>query len=307
MKKSFSIFCLLLLSLTLQSADMRFRDELDQKVYQQTTEHAKHLAQTSKSDSRIALLLKLLDHLKEKSPEAEKIRQALLFNDPLIGGADRSISLAALLKEKGIKLEDERNSYSAALAMYVISRSLNPKDKLVAEKVSAAQDNQMDINVATLLKGATRPQIYDPKKAAEDIARQIQEDLEAAQKAKSDYTAPKRDYKTKEDITKLLKAYKFTNYSYSEVGFLDAINRLQHKLYWMGVHFQVDNGKRISIINTKRAKNGALYYYGPFETPYPSEFVVNGTKTMLQILDHMEESLDLKINIVDGGVIISDG
>ncbi|MCM8539202.1 MAG: hypothetical protein NE328_02935 [Lentisphaeraceae bacterium] len=287
-----------LMSSTSLFAEMSVENERDRLIHEKSYVLAAEILSKDIRSKAGSDLVKFCAWLNPEHEGIKAIRTKLVFGDPVTAvGKGDSTQLAKLLM---FRLKDF-DAQSKRILYTVIAASVDPQNVDASAQMKEFKDQGADISLAKALKESEKPKLVD---LAEVAKAQKKQDMKVAEENSQLSTESASKMSVSADaIEKMLDLIKFKTFTYSEATFLDAVNRLTHKMYWRGVQFTL-TGRRISIIGVQKAHNGALYYSGPL---YPqADYFTIKDKSLRDILDHMGKNMDLDYKVRDGEVAFMD-
>lgn len=280
-------------------AGLSIENERDRVIQEKSYILAADLLSKNIKDKVGSDLIKFCAWLNSEHEGVKAIRAKLVFGDPVssVGKGDGT-HLAKLLmyRQKDFDEQSKRILYT------VIANKVDPDNVDATTQLKEFKDQGRDISLSKAIKESEKPKLVDLTEVAK---AQQEKDMKIEEENKQLSTESAGNIvATADSIEKMLDLIKFKTFSYSEASLLDAINRLTHKMYWRGVQFTL-TGRRISIVGTQKAHNGAIYYVGPLYQPRTEEFTVKN-KTLRDILDHIGKNMDLDYKVRDGEVALMD-
>ena len=281
-------------------AGLSVENEKDRIILEKSYVHAADLLSKNIRDKVGSDIIKFCAWLNPEHEGVKAIRAKLVFGDPVTAvGKGDGVHLAKLLmfRQKDFDEASKRVLYT------IIANKVDPNNVDATVQIKEFKDQGQDLSLTKAIKDSEKPKLVDlaavaEQKKAENIKiEQQNKELTTGQSASSMSVGAS-------SVDEMLDLIKFKLFVYSEASFLDAINRLTHKMYWRGVQFTI-SGRRISYTEVKKAANGAIYYFGPLFQPRTEEFTLKN-KTLRDILDHMGKNMDLEYKVKDGEVAFYD-
>ena len=303
MKKIFYMcFCLISFN-TVFAGEIKFRSENDEKIYQYGLIQTNHLAKQNPNDRKLQIMLAFLEWMREGSLEAKAIKRAIFMGKIDNEGRDVSATFVQHLQARASEIINDKSKTEQYFIYVLMAKGFGKVEEKHLLKLDLAKRSNFDLSLKTLFSNTDHPEFYDVEVEAQRLAEE-----EAERKAEAargnDYDEEDEELMDKKDLTMLLKNFKIPYFAYSEISALNGINKLTHELYHWGVRFNY-TGSRLAVMDVKTAKNGATYYYGPFEMPFKEAFTLS-KKSVWDILEDLCQNLDLKFELVGNEVRITD-
>jgi len=284
---------------------MRFRSEVEEKIYQYGVIETYHLATSDPKSKKLQVMLHFLDWMRGGSPEVKELKKAMIFGSKLPSeGRDVANVLIEELQKRAVEIIEDKDKREQYYIYVLMAKGFGKVAEQHLLKLDFAKRSSFDLSLKTLFRDTPKPERYDVELEAARLAQEEADRKEQENQSKSYDEEESEETMAKNDFMMLLKNFKFPYFAYSEVSALNGINKLTHELNHWGIRFTY-SGNRLSIMEVKTAQNGAKYYFGPFEMPFKEAFTLS-KKSAWDILEDMCQNLDLKFELVGNEVKISD-